>query len=419
MVMPLDGDTVVVRTKSELLECLKTPTKPIIYIDDSAEIDLTGEQNIRIPPNITLKSGRGENGSLGGLLFTEELPVISPSTHSDFKLFIIDDSEKGTVSLSGIRLRGPITEVGALEQQPYWRSIELSSNSCDLVIENCELWGWNGAAIMLTNSCRAHIINSYIHHNRGAGYGYGIALDFASFAVIEENLFDYNRHAIAGSGRSGQVYEARRNVVGLHQTIIDYRSIPKLKCIEINHDFDIHGVNKTSSSPAGKKVTIEHNLFLSKGGGSAIKIRGIPEEECPIQNNKFAWGKQEEAINKDFHYKNLNISDNEFGISNKACYVSWGSKTFWQFLRLLDSQISELAFGDFNGVGRTDILIADASNFWVTSGPNFTFKKLRSSDGLTVRDLAFGDFNGDKRTDIFRCFNSQLDEHESHLIPSC
>ena len=43
------------------------------------------------------------------------------------------------------------------------------------------------------------IRNNYFHHNRhGDGYGYEVAVTNGSYALIERNVFDENRHAIMG-----------------------------------------------------------------------------------------------------------------------------------------------------------------------------------------------------------------------------
>ena len=55
--------------------------------------------------------------------------------------------------------------------------------------------------------------------------GYGICHD-RSFSLIEYNLFNYNRHSIAGTGRPDSGYEARHNIEIKHS---------------LSHCFDMHG----------------------------------------------------------------------------------------------------------------------------------------------------------------------------------
>ena len=58
---------------------------------------------------------------------------------------------------------------------------------------------------------KAYIHHNNIHHCQRSGLGYGVALDEAD-AIIEANLFDWCRHAIAGTGSPGTSYEARYNI---------------------------------------------------------------------------------------------------------------------------------------------------------------------------------------------------------------
>ena len=87
----------------------------------------------------------------------------------------------------------------------------------------------------------------FIHHNQYQGLGYGVCLDEAE-TLIEGNLFDANRHSIAGTGRSGSGYEARHNVeMG--------RSL--------GHCFDMHGGRdrQDGTDVAGGWMHIHHNTF--------------------------------------------------------------------------------------------------------------------------------------------------------------
>ncbi len=77
--------------------------------------------------------------------------------------------------------------------------------------------------------------------------GYGVCLDEAE-TLIEGNLFDANRHSIAGTGRSGSGYEARNNVeMG--------RSL--------SHCFDMHGGRDRNDGTdvAGGWMHVHHNAW--------------------------------------------------------------------------------------------------------------------------------------------------------------
>ena len=151
------------------------------------------------------------------------------------------------VIFSGFRLEGPHpdqivkgdenTEQG-IRIQPFGdlgpiRRIEIC---------NMQIFHWSGAAIELrdnneraergylsnTNEGAVHIKNNFIHSNRhGAGFGYGVNVGRGAYALIERNVFDENRHAIAGDSVANNNidfsgYTARENLIlpggGLHCT---------------------------------------------------------------------------------------------------------------------------------------------------------------------------------------------------------
>jgi len=88
----------LVSDKNGLLGALNNATSgQIVYVCDTAEIDLSGEIDISVPAGVTVASGRGRNGSSGGLLFT------STMTYQYEQLFRPADH----VTFNGIRLRGP------------------------------------------------------------------------------------------------------------------------------------------------------------------------------------------------------------------------------------------------------------------------------------------------------------------------
>ncbi len=63
---------------------------------------------------------------------------------------------------------------------------------------------------------------------------------------------------------------------------------------------------------------------------------------------------------------------------------------------------NEMAFGDFNGDGLTDVFNRLASGQWrYSSGGTVGWALLASEPAVAFADLRFGDFNGDSRTDVF------------------
>ena len=210
--------SVVVATAADLLGALSSASSgTVIYVDDAADIDLsdvTEPNGIVVPGGVTLASGRGRNGSAGGLIHCDSFA---------FPLFWVDGD---AVRFTGLRLRGPNPEVGDHDYDLVTHSSGIATGSSGLEVDNCELWAWGTEAISLgSGALDGHVHHNFIHHTRRAGYGYGVVLDQSS-ALIEGNVFDTCRHDIAGTGRAGTSYEARYNLVLEHAN---------------GHDFDMHG----------------------------------------------------------------------------------------------------------------------------------------------------------------------------------
>jgi len=285
--------TIKVASKDELLSVLKNAGKgSIIYIDDNAVIDLTNSKDIHIPDDVTLASGRGKQKGRGALIFTTlngTLPLLDPGNH---------------VRITGLRIQGPDTSIGKNAYAvPVSRGISSSGGSY-ITIDNCELYGWSHAAIFLFNGANhIYIHHNYFHNNQRTGLGYGVCLDKAS-ALVKANVFNYGRHAVAGTGATGTSYEASYNLV-----------LPNF----IGHAFDMHGGidRKDNTNIAGDSIKINHNtIFLRDYPG--VWIRGIPTHTAYIQNNDFInldsnkAIKQTDKIEAQFLNKNILMRNNRF-----------------------------------------------------------------------------------------------------------
>ena len=117
-----------------------------------------------------------------------------------------------------------------------------------------------------------------------------------SEALIEANVFDWCRHAIAATGRPGSGYEARYNLVLEHAN---------------GHSFDMHGGRdrKDGTNVAGDWIKIHHNTFRA-AGVYAIVIRGKPRQGAAIHHNWFPGGsarvvRQLNAKGNVRNYRNL------------------------------------------------------------------------------------------------------------------
>jgi len=287
----------LVKTLKELLAALKqVKAGQVVYVDDKAEIDLTGRRKIVIPGGVTIASGRGRGNSQGALLYSNELAT-SP-------LFLAGGEN---VRVTGLRLRGPdqkrrTEQMQQLHKEGRYYSIPNSEGIIcsypNLEVDNCELWGWSHAAVFLKRGVsETRIHHNYIHHNQRSGLGYGVCLD-QSNALIEANLFDWCRHHIAGTGRPGTSYEARYNLVLENAN---------------SHSFDMHGGRdrKDGTDIAGDSIKIRHNTFKATQV-RAIVIRGRPNQSADIHHNWFFHPDQKNAIAQTNATGNMNIGQNQF-----------------------------------------------------------------------------------------------------------
>ncbi len=285
-----------VRTANELLQALKNARSgDVVYVVDSAKIDLTEFDKIQIPQSVTLASGRGsldENGNLlyGALLFTKEFEA---------ELFITTGD---SVRITGLRLKGP-------DPDKHNCSYGIPNSDCITVynsfveVDNCEIWAWSHGGVQVINGKNkgsVYIHHNFIHHCRRDGLGYGVVIGGAG-ALIEANIFSDNRHSVAASGENGSSYEARYN--------ISYGDTANM-----SHTFDMHGGKdlKDGTNRAGSTINIHHNTFYSEVN-TPIVVRGVPEERSEFHHNWFVNQQPGKAVSQMYAKEGMRIYKNAYG----------------------------------------------------------------------------------------------------------
>jgi hypothetical protein len=305
------GD-IVVEDLESLIEGMKN-AKPgqVVFIPGNTMIDFTtfiyiDNFVLEIPEGVTLAGDRGHNGSEGALLKSDVL---------DTKGML--RAAGPDVRISGLRIQGPDPNrrldhharsfnPGGMGRDYYYKFPISNGISCQhpgLEVDNCIITGFSHSGIFLKEGENHHIHHNYIHKCQYNGLGYGVCHDVAS-SVIEFNLFNSNRHSIAGTGRSGCSYIARNNVeIG----------------ISLSHCFDMHGGRdrKDGTSVAGTNIEIYNNTFYAPQ--YAVNIRGEPESQCLIYQNWFVnHMEKDDAVfpcpkNSPDQCEKIEIRDNVYG----------------------------------------------------------------------------------------------------------
>lgn len=271
---PDDAD-VVVDSASGLRTALREATPAdVVYVADGATVDLSGATDLPVPSGVGLVGGRDLAAGRPGALLT----VGRDDTAGT--LFLARGND---VRVAGLRLVGPRPEryeVAAPNSHDR-TALHLLGTGGEVV--NCELAGWPHAAVAVgsrSHAPRARVASCHVHHNALEGLGYGVEV-FDGHAVVEDCVFDHNRHAVDGFGHRGCGYEARRNYVGPHT---------------YSHVFDMHRLdeNVDGADPvAGRLVDVHHNTVAAVADvdgtpQEAIAVRGVPTERVRVWRNRFA-----------------------------------------------------------------------------------------------------------------------------------
>jgi hypothetical protein len=288
------------------------------------------------------------------------------------------------------------------------------------------------------------ILGNYMHHNAREGAGYGVNVSSGGYATIEGNVFDFNRHAVASDGAAHTGYIARFNYVlqGGYKQGGYY-----------NQHFDVHGTGLDESgantgygATAGEYVEIAFNTIRGDQGyyvwktRPALMLRGKTTMGAYFNGNVAVHDDLDAAVSlkmengdsgfgEDHDEFNFHAAGNRFetdystelatgdfdGDGRTDVFVANGTAWFysrggirpWEFLRASHVRIHELGFADIDNDGYTDVLYRDGSGnlgsmrSGIASLVNFT------TTPVLMKDLRFGDFNGDRKTDIFYTRNGQ------------
>jgi hypothetical protein len=273
------GDYTVEDLDALLDAISKARAGQVVLIPGEREIDLTARIYIehivlKVPEGVTLAGNRGQEGSQGALLTSDALdtPAMIRTAGPNARI-------------TGLRIQGPNPKryqdhhrrafgSGGPGHEYYYKfpvSDGIVVEHPSVEVDNCVLSAFGHAAVLLTAGGGHHVHHNHIHHCQYDGLGYGLCHLSAS-SLIEYNLFDWNRHSIAGTGEPGCSYVARNNVqLG----------------VSLSHCFDMHGGRDRNDGTviAGTAIEICSNTF--RAPNTPVKIRGVPQEKCDVHHNWF------------------------------------------------------------------------------------------------------------------------------------
>lgn len=425
----------------------------VIYIENGLFIDLsgmfatTGEASIKVPKKVTIAGGRGSGNGMPAVIFTSDMgnhdqggPLVAP-------VFLTAGDK---VRITGLLFQGPFNFEGSNQHNLLINkkmAIQVAGGYSGLEVDNCIFSGWPWAAVGVGGDYNYpsfednHIHNNVFFSNKQRGLGYGVVMN-VGYASITQNLFANNRHDIAGTGKRGEGYEAGCNTVLTGGT---------------GHNFDMHGESGDSQANAGRFIWIHHNDFEDvganhyQGGKHNIYVRGRPEVQCRIENNRFKHDGPQAGIRQDNSadgFGNMliwnNIYDNDdylgwyvqhdwlktrpnnwfrFPSSNDH-FMSAPYATAWspQLNAWLEQGLPNwngtyrwnFRFGDYDGDQKTDVYKLENGKLYRipldcnTHGLNADWEYLLTTNH-TIDELRFGFFDGDHKTDIVRQGNGTID----------
>ncbi len=359
-------------------------------------------------PDLQVKSGVeivGERGNLGSR------PTLYRSDKADEASMF--DVVGNDVHINGIHFLGPKPVSDHANHTPYVNAISVvedfdNQTGRRVLIDDNEFNLFSGGAVNVLGTHQVKdlkdwdpswvkpqpadaslvmVKNNYMHDNVMDGGGYGFVVGGGSYATAQDNLFDNNRHAVAASGKAYSGYVARFNYV-LHGGTKQGNYY--------NQHFDVHGVGSGGyGGMAGTYFDISFNAVEGAQSYYVVKtrpvlmLRGRPTMGMFFHDNVF------EADDLD-----AAVALTTGGLSGLGIGEDEGAFNFHKSGNTADVNYStEIASGDFDGDGQTDIFVANGTSWWYSKGGLMPWQQLHESTKRT-RDLAFADIDNDGKTDV-------------------
>ena len=151
--------------------------------------------------------------------------------------------------------------------------------------------------------------------------------------------------------------------------------------------------------------------FDGDGDDDAFRSTGTEWRWLENQGGYFYTGTNQEhwayLNTSSIPYGNLAFGDFDgdgrtdvFRASGGRWYVSYAGTSAWTQINSSNYGFHQLRYGDFDGDGRTDVFLTSGGRWYVSYGGTGRWQWVQSS-GYPLERLRFADFDGDGRTDVF------------------
>lgn len=298
-----DADVVVTSKSGFTSNC--GDAGKVVWIPGDESINLSGWSGT---VRATIASDRGINGSNGALLYTTDKGESSHAWDGGHGRGVLHF--RGSGRMTGLRYRGPYHDYYDDDRYPGYIPLDSGSSSerrrkraqryargmktysSNVEIDNCEIYGWPNSAIQM-GSAGSYGGDPHIHHIYGhdcmmVGFGYVVDV-LRGNPTIEKSYFNAARHAVDGFGHEDCGYVLRDCVFGPST----YSHAVDMHCLSENgYSSNTSKSSKTWRGRAGGRMEIKNNTFcfrkdITGSNQEAVVIRGVPKDECVIENNRF------------------------------------------------------------------------------------------------------------------------------------